>query len=326
MNEYYNESFIGKYHLGRFYFTINTERTKAEVGLSESQTELVIDQQKLLQREFLSTIIHEYIHYLHEISTVVGNMGLGMDITLRSLFSNWIEPDLAGAMTNGNSSSESLNLYSSIRVTKDMLEGDRQDAIIGKFINVKRIDSKSEDIFILDEEDSLVTSSYKTPIIYFDSISSSIIREEHLNFGKFFLYEGIAYELDRVVDQKLHQRATIEDSHKGTEYTVMRRVAQYIFPDVEKRVYITLGVLSLQYPECGLTFIEMLNEVKEKSILGIDQNITLDDIKNKVSQLLLNKLQEFEEQQFEYQSILLGRRQLYKAMSFLRSCLGIVKG
>ena len=67
--------------MGKYYFTIATNKKRIEAGLTETNTELAPIILRQLQKENYSALFHEYIHYLHELSTVIGNVGIGIDLS-----------------------------------------------------------------------------------------------------------------------------------------------------------------------------------------------------------------------------------------------------
>jgi hypothetical protein len=315
-NEYQSSDFWGTYFVGRYYFSIRTDKFRSEVGLIDVQSELTDSQQRKLQYENLPAIIHEYIHYLHEISTGVGVLGFGMDLTLRSFFSNWIEPDKYKAISNGTVDPKSIDKFVEAYTTKGIIEGSRQDSIDGKFIEVNKIESTIETIYVPSGDD-LTAMEYETPIIHFTYRSNLSNKEGKLSFNKFFLYEGIAYELDRIADKKLRSVDNIDDTGTGTEYIVMRRVARFIVPGIETKTFLCIGVMALQNADCGRAFIEMLNLVREEDEMGNDHSVTIDSLKKKISEMLIIQRLNFIEGLEEFCEIFLGRQELYRAAKFL---------
>lgn len=306
----------GTYYIGKFYFTIATNKKRVEVGLTKSNTELEIEYQRQLQNDNYPALFHEYIHYLHELSTVIGNAGLGIDLSAKSIFTHWLDNNPQSAISNGYTNNELGEKYAKAFTTQGVLVGDINHVFSGKFIEVESIDYVMQHVHFPIGTD-FQTGELLIPQIQFIELVDKKIRNNSLMFGKYFIYEGIAYELDRVVDMQIKGLKKISDESKGTEYTVLRRVAQYIFPEIEKNVYLALGSMSLQFIDCGNIFIKMAEEVRDNFRNGFSQTNSVRLIKDKVIELLKEKRESFINAQEEYKNIFLKRKMLSKAFEFL---------
>jgi hypothetical protein len=308
----------GTYYMGKFYFTIHTNKEKKEVGLVNDKNELDSEVQMRLQWENYPALFHEYIHYLHELSSVVGNLGFGLNLCARSIFTNWLDLNPKSAITQGYTSNSDVFIqkYVKATTTKDILFGDSNTALVGRFIEVKSIDYLEQVAYIPFEND-FQEIRLNIPKIGFTQYAGNKIKLEYILFGKYFIYEGLAYELDRLVDQQVRGLEKIEDNARGTEYTVLRRLAQYIFPNIDKKTYLCLASVSLQYIDCGNTFISLTNQVKSDCDLGFSQEECINTLKAQTKSLLIGQRNEFIEAQEEYKVIFLKRQQLYKAFGYL---------
>jgi len=308
----------GTYYMGKFYFTIATNKKRSEVGLTDDKKELSPEMQLHLQQENFPALFHEYIHYLHELSTVIGNIGISLDLSAKAVFSNWLDPNIKSSMSNGinKKRSDLLNIYSKVIITKDVLFGNANEILNGKFIEVKNIEYIEQNIYLL-EEITFIENKLSIPKIHFTQLIEYKTVSEHLLFGKYFLYEGLAYELDRIVDMQVKKLTEIKDYCKGTEYTVLRRLSQYLFPDIEKQTYLCIASLSLQYIDCGRTFIKMVERVRENCKLGFSQEEIVKILKEETSSLLKNKQNDFNDAQDEYKNVFMKRKLLFKAFEYL---------
>lgn len=305
----------GTYFIGRYYFSIATKKKRAEYGLTQPKQELSKETQLKLQWEHFPALFHEYIHYLHELSTVIGNATLSLDLSAKAIFSNWLTPDPKSSVSDGLKP-ECQEKYIKAVVTQDVLFGDFHNAIKGKFLEVKKINYIKQDVFFPYGTD-FKQGELSIPSINFDQFADKTVKTGNLLLGKYFLYEGLAYELDRIVDKQVRNLEKIEDYSKGTEYTVLRRLAQFIYPQIDKYIYLSIGAISLQYMECGSTFIKMIERVKQNAENGISQKDTLEKIKSEASSLLKSKRTHFQEAQDEYVKVFENRKNLHQSFSFL---------
>lgn len=307
----------GTYHLGQYYFKINTNRTKEYFGGYGSDENINEEVQRTLQNENYAAIFHEYIHYIHEMSTVIGNVCLGLEISAKSIFSNNFDKELKSSEVNDTIDPKQIELLSKIFHTQYIILGDSFDKFENRrLINISNIQSDLIEISV-PYDVGLMSFEIEVPKLEFCFSENQIASQDSLLFGKFYIYEGIAYELDREIDKTHRRLEVIDDSLRNTEYTVLRSLSKYIFPDVEKKIYLSLASMALQHLNCGTTFILFLKRVKEDVANGINQSDSLNRIKKEVSNMLLLKQVDFNEAQDEYQKVFLKRTQLYKAFGYI---------
>ncbi|WP_078350054.1 hypothetical protein [Mucilaginibacter pedocola] len=89
------------YFKNQYYFRINTRRFRHEVGLKPVDLYLPEPVQKQLQQENLPALFHECLHYLHEISTVIGNVSMGLSMAMKACFTSWLDKSLVSARSEG---------------------------------------------------------------------------------------------------------------------------------------------------------------------------------------------------------------------------------
>lgn len=306
----------GTYFMGKFYFTIATNKSRVEVGLTNGNKQLESDFQRQLQYENYPALFHEYIHYLHELSTVIGTAGLGLDLSAKSIFTHWLDSNPKLAVSNGFTNDELGTKYSKAYTTTGVLFGDANEIIEGKFIEVKAINKVEQEVYF-PYNTNFVKGKILVPKIEFSQLVNGQITPEYLHFGKYFLYEGLAYELDRVIDMQVKRLSVINDEAKGSEYIVLRKLAQFIFPQVEKQIYLSIGSMALQYIDCGNTFIQMLERVREEVLSGVSQSEIVKAIKKETSELLAGKRDDFMGAQDEYKNIFYKRKMLSQAFEYL---------
>lgn len=307
----------GTYHMGQYYFKINTNRNKEFLGIHETDENISENIQRLLQNENYAAIFHEYIHYIHEMSTVIGNVSLGLEISAKSIFSNNFDKELKSCEVNDTTDPKQIELLSKIFHTQNVIFGESTDKFDNRrFIYISDVQSELLEVSV-PHGTGLMDIKIEIPRLKFCVTENQVTSEDNLLFGKFYIYEGIAYELDREIDKTHRKLEVIDDSLRNTEYTVLRSLSKYIFPDVEKKIYLSLASMALQHLNCGTTFILFLKRVKEDVANGINQSDSLNRIKKEVSNMLLLKQVDFNEAQDEYQKVFLKRTQLYKAFGYI---------
>ncbi len=307
----------GTYYLGKFYFTIVTNITKQEAGISDETMELSYEQQLKLQRVHYPALFHEYIHYLHELSTVIGNVSSMLSLVERSLFSHHFDPDLGSSLNFGLRNTPHMDTYSKVIATQYVLNGDANEMLDrGKMIEVLEIDKVSREIFFPEGQD-IRQMTIEIPRIRFSYFDQMVQTDGVLDFGKYFIYEGIAYELDRIVEMNVSQLSVINDTHAGTEYTVLRRIAHFIYPGISTRNFVTLASLSLQYIDCGTMFIQFIRKLKIETEMGISEDLIMNGIKTDTSNLLLSKQSDFNGAHDEVVQSFHSRESLHRAFTFI---------
>ena len=88
-----NSNAWGIYHIGQFWFEIETGRTKAEYGIIDDNSFTKEIQQKIVEDHY-PAIMHEFIHYLHDISTIQGIFYLTLDTTKKAIFSKYMSREM----------------------------------------------------------------------------------------------------------------------------------------------------------------------------------------------------------------------------------------
>lgn len=300
------------YFIGKYYFSIHTGKERKDYGLLPEQ-QVPLEVQRQMQRENLVPIFHEYIHYIHEISTPVGNVGLSLDLIKKSLFSNFFDPRKDSCESLGMTG-ELRDRYRYMNASKALLEGSK--SVNTKILKIELAGNLLQDFQILSG-DMLASRSIEIPILTAKIHQNDRFEAVNLYFGKFFIYEGLAYELDRELDRQLSGRSTIQDDMRFTEYTVLRLVALKIYPSIDTKSFLTLASLSLAYINCGFVFIDLLHGLKKRVDAGERMEDILEQFKQKVRELMLEQSDDFEGAQEEIIAIFAGRPQLLTAFQYI---------
>ncbi len=315
LDEQFKKDSAATYFIGKYYFSVFTNKLRSELGLMpEEETSLTI--QKELQIQNLNSLFHEYIHYIHEVSTVVGNIGLSLDIILKSIFSNHFSIYLDNCEFDGFdfSNKELINKFSNIFATKEVINGG--GILEGKLVAINSFSLSKQDVYLMDGTD-LISIKIGVPILNIHTSINGYHKNIDLPFGKFYIYEGLAYELDRIVNQQINKLTEIKDDLKATEYTVLRSLAKYIYPAIDKECFLVAASLSLAYIDSGSMFISFIERIKTEIEADINKDDILKKIKEETSEILFSKLTDFNEAQDEIVEVFKKRKQLYKAFSTL---------
>lgn len=303
------------YYIGRYYFKVNTGNAKSSFGLSQGEN-ITLEMQRNLQTANLIPMFHEYIHYIHDISTAIGSMALHLDISLKAIFSNYFNHDIKSCENNGIDLTDTIRLghFAAFHNSMEALNGSiAQGVTILKINSVKNVRA----ILSLHNGTELQEYPFEVPDIEVELFENNNYHTSHLIFGRFFILEGLAYELDRQIEKQLSGSEQIKDDLKLTEYTFMRLLANYIYPGIPVEAYLTAASLSLSFHDCGMKFIKFLNRFKTLS----DERKTVNEItrmlKEETSAYLFERLEVFYESMDELPGIFAGRVQLNEAFSII---------
>ncbi len=304
----FNKDTAALYFVGRYYFSVNTHKFRSNFGLAPGAEITLAAQQTIQAQNFLS-LFHEYIHYIHEISTVVGNVGLSLDLILKSLFSNYFSTDLSSSTHLGIDlkNRDLMDIFSKIYTTKEVMNGG--GPIEGKLLKVNSFSHILQDIYVLNGIE-LQTFKIDIPMVSISTFYDNKFMDIEVLFGKFYIYEGLAYELEKEIEKQVLQLIEIKDDQKGSEYTMLRSLAKFIFPEIDKESFLVAASLSLSYINSGYMFVSLIERIKKESQMGIKIKDVLLNLKRDVSKLLGSKIIDFNEAQEEITAIFKKRKQL----------------
>lgn len=300
------------YFIGKYYFSISTGKARQDCGLLPDQ-QVPLEVQRQLQRENLVPIIHEYIHYIHEISTPIGNIGLALELIKKSLFSNFFDrrPD---SCENLGMTGDMRDRYRLMNASKALLDGSK--IIDAKILKIE-IKGNHQQVFHILSGADIAKRDIEIPILTAEIYQNDQYEPVELFFGKFFIYEGLAYELDRELDRQISGLAVIRDDLPLTEYTVLRLVALKIYPDIDTKTFLTIASLSLAYINCGFVFIDLLRVLKSRVDDGERMEDIIEQFKQQVRELMASQANDFEAAQDEIIAVFTGRPQLLAAFQYI---------
>ncbi|MDB4919367.1 hypothetical protein [Mucilaginibacter sp.] len=313
--EFYASSAWGTYYPNRYYFTIAVDKTREAAGLSDTKHDLTIAEQRQLQWENYPAILHEFLHYMQDLSTMVGQACLFNQVLMKSIFTKYTTPGMSSAASLGNQKNTSFDndFYNAFMFNRTLEGG---GVLITKMHQISKIENSDEAITARNGS-QLVTRMFSIPEIHYVEKTGSGDISASVKLGSFYLFECIAHEIDQLVSKRQNHIMAASNSRKATEYTVGRMVAQFLYPHIEIKNIIRLAVMALQSMNCGDAFIQMVNELKKNESNGISQEQSVLLIKQKIQQQMRQNEANFVALLNEYVRIFQGRTQLEKAFTYL---------
>jgi len=297
----------------KYYFSVRTGRARAYFGLLPGQP-ITATIQQIIRQENLVPLFHEYIHYVHEISTLVGNFSTGLSLIKKTLFSQFMDPRPESCEGTGITG-EGKELYRAMTSSLTLINGSTERNC--KISNIRLANSKYFPLWVY-ENGSIITDNFEIPLLYAEiTRAGKKVTDEELSFGKFYIYEGLAYELDRELNRQLKNRLSIDDEARDTEYTVLRSVAKNIWPDVTRKTFLTIASLSLTYVDSGRMFIQELQNCKARFESGESIYKALEPLRKQTKELLGINKSAFRDQMAEIIKVFEGRPRLLKAFSYI---------
>ena len=313
--ETYAKQSWGTYYPNRYYFAIVVGKTREAAGLSGLKTELTDDEQRQLQWENYPAMIHEFLHYLHDLSTIVGQACLFNQVLMKSIFTKYAKKGLNTAESLGMKKAPEQNFnFHSAYMFRHILEGG--GPLVTKMHEITRIYEHEEAVTGRDQNSTKTKMITIPQIQYIEKTGQGDIGAS-VKLGSFYLFESIAYEIDQLVGERQRHPVMAGNARKGTEYTVGRMVAQSIHPHISMKNVARLALMALQNVNCGQSFLLMLKELKNNLNNGIPEEHTVELIKGRVSQNLAAMETMFAAQLHEYIRVFRGRSGLETSYTYL---------
>lgn len=298
----FRSTVFGEYMMDQYFFKVATHERKL-VKLED------LDLRKL-QHDHIVTIVHEYLHHLHEVSTHIGTFFLSYAVSIRAILSRYADKDLSTSDFNfSNISLEDATMILRLSETINLLIGDAALEIEVK--NILDYDVVESTIFV-PYGTTLVEREHGTPELRIANGDEILT----LQFGKFYLYEGLAYELERVFAQTIGRKH--DDEENGTEYTVLRYFSMHIVPSITRKTMLTLASLSLAYVNCGVMYVSMLERLAIELREGRSEADLIRMVKANVSQ-------EYAEREHILEGVLKEIEDAFKLRSSLKIALADLK-
>lgn len=256
--------YAGMYLVNKFFIKIRTKTRKRDIPSYNYKThDFSDDDQKKLRDENFVTLYHEYIHYIHEISTMIGITQFNFEVINRSIFSEFV--NIPNTSLASEISGEKADMFNLIRKTNGALLGHTAIQLDGQIIIIIK------DITLIPFK--AYAPFYEKPlniqipqIVYeYANSQTGFYGENSVLFGKFYLYEGIAHHLEQLVARRINIEPT-PSAQVLPEYKLMAQIAKFILPNIDERSMLELASLSLSYFNSGEWFIHMLQEIASEDL------------------------------------------------------------
>lgn len=313
--ETYAKQAWGTYYPNRYYFAIAVGKTREEAGLTTTKTDLTADEQRQLQWENYPAMIHEFLHYVHDLSTIVGQACLFNQVMMKSIFTKYAKNglDTSESLGMNKAPDQSINFHSAFMFSR-FLEGG--GPLVTKMHQITGISEHEEAVTGRDQTAARTKMIAIPEIHYVEKTGQGDIRTS-VKLGSFYLFECISYEIDQLVGERQGHPVMAGNARKGTEYTVCRMVAQSIHPHISMQNVARLALMALQGVNCGQSFIQMVTELKSNLDKGIPEEQTVAVIKGRVSRSLAGMEMMFAAQLQEYTRVFRGRSGLEASYAYL---------
>jgi len=242
----------------------------------------------------LATLLHEYFHYILNISSFNGIRELNINYSLKSLFSYSLISNNNGTSTGVQDlSAEQINDYNSISSIEYLYNGDFLYSDDDSKLAISKI-------YFLDNsfEYHGKIVPFKTTVIQFIIESTDGIEVVDINFGHNSLEEAFCNSLEEAV-------LGCTSNNIAFPYHIISLIVSYLKVTISKKVLCYLAFMSLQTTNATFSFINALILLKNNQDKGLetwnDESFQLDyfklqflDIFKKIYLDLLKTLEELE--------------------------------
>lgn len=193
------------------------------------------------------TFYHEYIHFIQDVSTTFGLLGMRI-LALKIL-------DIKNTISKIDPSNAHLKLPIELNFSDIKLEVDAYKTAQGSGL-IR--DSRILKIISLSTTEECESGLKKVQVIYSDYNQ----KEETFDFGAKCIMESMAYILQSKFDEDYTPNSDIP-------YFTVEKIAEYLYNgfDWKKEYLVAICDLSLMSINPGLSFIEIISKLKEKEIV-----------------------------------------------------------
>lgn len=302
----------GEYIVNQFYFKLYTGKSLSQIPSYDFDrySFSTIDQLKLQNENFIA-LFHEYIHYIHETTTMTGMVSFTYEVYKRALFSNYVDiPNSSDFLGIGDAHKDYAfkidNTTSALIGHTNFHLKDREVIEVTGYV---MIDFAAHAPY----ENSLEEIPMKIPMVtyrYRDVVNNQIA-EDTLLLGKYFLYEGLASELDKVVQEKVS--GTKARDYRASEYNILKLLTYKLCPGLDKHAMLRAASLSLSSFDAAFRFVDLLEQLSQST----DIEASLKRYSDKLVNSMVLQLAEVQEEMDGIREVFSTRVILHSAMDFL---------
>lgn len=226
----------------------------------------------------LSLFIHEYIHFLQNITTLHGLERMNSDFCVLMHMINWLREN----------DEKPISIPLSDTILSDMTRNNQDISKLswGDFEEIKNYDIID---IVLDPCNAIQIDEYRTVESVIIKYRTNDTEEDICSFGAREIYEGMAYLIEQHITKDF-------ESSPDFPYNTAYKVAEFFYPTLanDYRNILVLCDKALMFSNPGLEFVEMIKWIKEIEFIPkspdelyyfLEQNWEIYDINVKVDYL-----------------------------------------
>lgn len=226
----------------------------------------------------LSLFIHEYIHFLQNITTLHGLERMNSDFFVLMHMINWLREN----------DEKPISIPLSDTILSDMTRNNQDISKLswGDFEEIKNYDIID---IVLDPCNAIQIDEYRTVESVIIKYRTNDTEEDICSFGAREIYEGMAYLIEQHITKDF-------ESSPDFPYNTAYKVAEFFYPTLanDYRNILVLCDKALMFSNPGLEFVEMIKWIKEIEFISkspdelyyfLEQNWEIYDINVKVDYL-----------------------------------------
>lgn len=234
------QNFLNAEAAGRYSPDLFLVRIMPEIGVADTDGRIKLTR----------VTLHEYIHFLHNVSTIAGLRSFLGAMTVWTHFRSTVgkEGTSAGADVLDDGTYQFIS--SMLRLDRNMNGDCQRDGLMKSActVNVTGYSLERQSIDLFGQAAQVTIVILNCTLASADSKTQSIT----FRFGYHAILEGIASETDRRFG------GLIPDDAPPVPYQVLRALAEHIAPGIERITYLKLAVLSLQANDPAGTLLQLL--------------------------------------------------------------------
>lgn len=216
-------------------------------------------------------VIHEWTHYLHNVSTIHGLSAFANLVHLWSVFRRTIGPD--GFSMGSSSLPEDIRMHFRqknrfIQTTRGRQPNDIPGKFSDELVTVTELSVKSQALPGLDIETRVIVCALSIRNAQGDSYLASV------QIGAHEIVESVAYMLEA--------RFTVRAGEKPVEvsfapYRLLKMLAHHVAPHLTEELVIACGIASLQNSDPPSSLLQELAFAEAESLKGSDVIAVLEE-------------------------------------------------
>lgn len=187
-------NYLGKYLMNKFFIMIKTELRKKDIpSYDYIRHDFSVEDQLAIQRKYQEVIHHEIIHYVHEVSTMVGITTFYFQVINRAIFTEFV--NIPESSSVEKISGEKLTMWRGINGTLFTIMGGAASNFEDRIVyNIDKIENVDIEAYAPYGDDKMEMSIPMVHYEYLDKVTGGRLIDQ-VYFGHFYIYEGLASNL-----------------------------------------------------------------------------------------------------------------------------------